>query len=408
MATFIFKAKNIEGKIIKGELSAESEQEVRIKLRAKYFVPLSVQAKSKPSKISLNLSKSPIGSQKVTRKELQIFTRQFAVLISSGVPVVQSLEAMAQGAKSPSLINVLNHIIKSIRSGKRLGESMAMHPDVFDRMYINLVGAGEDGGVLDDILGRLAEYMEKSGKLRNKIMSALTYPLVIILVAMTVISGILVFVIPSFQSMYSQKNQELPQLTKVVVALSESFQNYWFIFLGIPILLMILAFRFYKTSEGRKFFDTIFIEIPLLGIFIEKGAVARFSRTFATLLAAGIRINECLDISAATSGNWVVENALKNAKESINKGKSLAEPLTKEKHIPKMVSQMISIGEQTGNMDVMLNKIADFFEDEVDAAASALTSVIEPILMLVLGIVIAVLVLAMYLPIFNVGNIMGG
>lgn len=411
MPSYAFQAKNLAGKVVKGELSAATEQEARVRLRSQQLIPVKILEKksmsfSKPKAKKSNKQTATIKGS-VSRKELQIFTRQFAVLISSGVPVVQSLEAMAQGAKSPVFLKILNRIVQDLQSGKQLTDAMALHPNVFDRMYINLVKAGEEGGVLDEILNRLADYIEKSGKIKSKIKGAMVYPAMIIIVAMVVIAAILIFVIPKFVEMFSQNGQELPWLTLQVIAASEFLKSYWYmIILGLVGVFYFLT-QYYKTGEGRKNIDTILIQVPVLGALIQKGAVARFSRTLSTLLTAGVRIGECLEISAATAGNWVIENSLVKAKESISKGRTLVEPLKKEKYIPQMVSQMIAIGEQTGNMDVMLAKIADFFEDEVETAAEALTSMMEPILMIVLGGIIAVLVTAMYLPIFTMAGAIG-
>lgn len=414
MPHYVFQAKNLSGKILKGELTATTADEARVRLRSQQLIPIKISEKQS----GFNFSKKSKNTKKtnrqtatikgtVKRKELQIFTRQFAVLISSGVPIVQSLEAMAQGAKSPVFLKILNKIVQDLQSGKQLTEAMALHPNVFDRMYVNLVKAGEEGGVLDEILSRLADYIEKSGKIKSKIKGAMVYPAMIIIVAIVVIAAILIFVIPKFVEMFSQNGQELPWLTLKVIGASEFLKSSWYILLIGAFGAVYFITQYYKTGEGRKNIDTILIKIPVLGSLIQKGAVARFSRTLSTLLTAGVRIGECLEISAATAGNWVIENSLVKAKESISKGRTLVEPLKKEKYIPQMVSQMIAIGEQTGNLDIMLAKIADFFEDEVETAAEALTSMMEPLLMIVLGGIIAVLVTAMYLPIFTMAGAIG-
>lgn len=412
MPNYAFHAKNLAGKLVKGELAAATEQEARVRLRSQQLIPVKLIEKksgfnfSNP-KAKKTKRKGPTISGSVKRKELQIFTRQFAVLISSGVPIVQSLEAMAQGAKSPTLLKILNRIVQDLQGGKQLTDAMAMHPNAFDRMYVNLVKAGEEGGVLDEILNRLADYIEKSGKIKGKIKGAMVYPAMIIVVACIVIAAILIFVIPKFVEMFSQNGQELPWLTTQVINASEFLKSNWYVMLIGIIGAVYATVQYYKTSEGRKNIDIMLIQVPVLGALIQKGAIARFSRTLSTLLTAGVRIGECLEISAATAGNWVIENSLIQAKESISKGRTLVEPLKKQKYIPQMVSQMIAIGEQTGNMDIMLAKIADFFEDEVETAAEALTSMMEPILMVVLGGIIAVLVTAMYLPIFTMAGAIG-
>lgn len=417
MPVYEFQAKNLQGKIVRGEVNAIDEGQAKEKIRARQLIPSRLRLKSGSNFLN---SKKDIEASEASKangsgvaggiksKELQIFTRQFAVLISSGVPIVQSLEAMAQGAKSPTLIKVLNNIVADLQAGKRLAEAMSVYPQIYDRMYVNLVKAGEEGGVLDEILNRLADYIEKSGKIKGKIKGALVYPIAIIIVAIIVISCILVFVIPKFVEMFQSNNKQLPWLTLQVIAASDFLKQYWWILLLSVVGGIAFIRQYYRTDDGRKKIDTILIEVPVFGVLIQKGAIARFSRTLATLIAAGVRIVDCLEIASATTGNYVIERSLLDAKESINKGRTIAEPLKKQKHIPTMVSQMIGIGEQTGNMDVMLGKIADFFEDEVETAAEALTSLLEPILMVVLGGIVAVLVSAMYLPIFDLAGAVGG
>ncbi|MEZ4871499.1 MAG: type II secretion system F family protein [Bdellovibrionales bacterium] len=401
MAAYQFIAKSLNGRQIRGEVEAESEQDARVKLRAQKLVPIKVKARGK----SLKLSK---GNGKVKPKELQIFTRQFAVLISSGVPIMQSIDSMAQGAKSPAMVSTLQDISESLNKGKRLAEAMANHPQVFDRMYVNLVKAGEEGGVLEEILSRLADHIEKSVKIKGKIKGAMAYPAAIILVAFIVITAIMVFVIPSFQEMFEQNGQELPALTTFVIDLSDKFQKYWYLIIGAAVGFGYGLKVYYGTKNGKETIDKYLIATPILGAVIQKGSIAVFSRTLSTLLKAGVRVVECLDIASSTVSNSVIEKALLKSKDSITKGRTIVEPLRKEKYIPQMVVQMMSIGEQTGNLDTMLSKIADFFEDEVETAADALTSMMEPLLMVVLGGIIAVLVIAMYLPIFDMAGAVGG
>lgn len=421
MANFAFQAKSMQGKVVNGEVEASSESEAKIKLKANRLIPLKVVPKQGAARKPQQQAATPqqrlaasesilaklLASDKVRSKELQIFTRQFSVLISSGVPIVQALEAMAQGAKTPALLKVLTQVLDDVSRGRRLAEAMERHPNCFDRMYVNLVHAGEEGGVLDTVLKRLADYIEKSEKIKGKIKGALWYPAAIIVVAILVISGIMIFVIPSFVDMFKSSGTQLPALTRFVMDLSHNFVKYWYVVAMTLVAVPVGLIQFYKTDEGRKTLDSFLINTPLLGMLVQKGAIARFARTLATLLSAGVRIVDCLDIAASTSGNWVIERAVLKSRESIQKGRTIVEPLAQEPHIPHMVTQMIGIGEQTGNLDTMLNKIADFFEDEVETAATALTSMIEPILMVVLGGIIAVLVLAMYLPIFNLANTVG-
>lgn len=405
MAVFEFQAKTEDGRVVKGELEATNEAEARIRLRAQRLFPLKVEGRGRSG--GFDFTKLSFFKGSVSMKDLQVFTRQFAVLVGAGVPIVQSLEAMSRGARSPAMTEVLKGVCADVERGRRLGDALASRPAVFDRLYINLVRAGEEGGVLEAILNRLAGYIETSVKLKGKVKSALVYPAVIILVAIVVISFIMVFVVPKMSAMFLQSGQELPALTVSVIAASNFFQHYWYVIVATIVGIPIGLGMYYETDQGRKTLDQVLIEIPVLGDLIKKSAIARFSRTLSTLLSSGVRIIDSLEISSATTGNWVIEKALLDAKEQVSRGKTLAEPLGKVSYFPAMVVQMISIGEQTGNIDQMLSKVADFYEDEVGNATDAMTSLLEPILMVVLGVVIAIIVVAMYLPIFNMANTVG-
>lgn len=407
MAVYVFKAKNVSGKIMQGSVQAANEAEARVRLRAEQLVPIVVKLKSDKVAVGASAASGKRHGGKLNKvkpKELQIFTRQFAVLISSGVPILQSMESMASGSKSPGMISTLNDIVLQLNKGKRLYEAMAGHPLIFDRMYVNLVRAGEEGGVLEEILKRLATHIEKSIKLRGKIKGAMVYPAAIIMVAFLVITAIMIFVIPSFVEMFEQNKVELPGLTVMVINLSNLFTEYWYIVIGGFVGSIALIKSYYATTGGREVLDKYMLAVPVLGDVLLKGAVAAFSRTMATMLKAGVRIGECLEIASTTVGNVVIERSILKSRDSIEKGRTLAEPFQKDKYMPLMVSQMIAIGEQTGSLDNMLEKIADFYEDEVETAAAALTSLMEPILMVVLGGIIAVLVVAMYLPIFKMAD----
>jgi type IV pilus assembly protein PilC len=378
-----------------------------VKIRAQKLIPLKVVPKVV---LRQEKKKKPLAflAGSVTPKELQVFTRQFAVLINSGVPIVQSLEALIGPGRSPALNNALKQILEEVGKGRRLAECLKEHPGVFDNMYVNLVHAGEEGGVLDTVLERLASYIEKSVKLKGKIKGALFYPAAVIVVSILVISAIMIFVIPSFVQMFKESGLPLPWLTLKVMELSDFFVKRWYVVLGVIVSIPMAISSYYKTEDGRRTIDEIMIRMPLFGDLIRKGAVARFARTLSTMLSAGVRIIEALDIAAATTKNYVIEQVLIRAKDSISKGKTLSEPLKESPHIPHMVVQMISVGEQTGGLDAMLDKIANFYEDEVETAAGALTSMIEPIMMVVLGSIIAILVVAMYLPIFGMADAVSG
>lgn len=397
MAKFVFEAKGPGGRDFKGEIEANNEAEARVKLRAQRLMPLRLVAKSKGS-----IAKKRGGS--VNYKDLQIFTRQLATLLSSGVPILQSMETLADGSRSPGLTNALRDIADEVSRGKRFGEALAAHPKIFDRFYVNMVMAGEESGNIDAILGRLAQYIEKNAKIKSKIKGAMVYPIAIMCVAGLVVAGLLIFVIPKFKEMFAAAGNDLPAITQIVVDMSEGLVKWWYLIFGAIGAVIYSIVAFYKTPAGKDVFDSILIDMPLIGNLIQKGGVARFTRTLSTLLGSGVGIMEALDISGKVVGNHLMEKAIHRAKEAISEGKSLTVPLSKEKYIPHMVTQMIGVGEQTGALDTMLGKVADFYEDEVDVAVTAMTAMMEPIMMVFLGGIVAFFVVAMYLPIFKLAG----
>ena len=400
MAKFQFQAKDLNGQNISGEIDADDETQVR---RAQKLNPVRVQSLKKGSGGGgFALSKS------VKPKDLQVFTRQFSVLIQSGVPIVQSLEALARGANSAMLANGIIKVRNDVERGRKLADAMALQPQIFDRMYVNLVRAGEEGGVLDTILNRLAEYIERMVKLRGKITGALWYPAAVVGIAILVITVIMVFVIPRLSKIFTQAGQELPALTQFVINISQWMTHYWYLYTGIIIVLPVFLKAYYQSPEGRETIDNIMIKTPLFGELIQKASIARMARTLSTLLTAGVRILDALDIASGTAGNVAIEKVILSAKEYISRGKTLAEPLSKSPLMPNMVVQMIAVGEQTGNVDQMLARLADFYESEVEVVAETLTSLIEPLLLVFLGGIVAVVVIAMYLPIFNIASTAGG
>jgi type IV pilus assembly protein PilC len=400
MPRFKYEAKGINGQGVRGEVEAATEAEVRIKLRAQRLIPLRIVGAETPG------TKKRSGPG-IKAKDLQIFTRQLATLLGSGVPIVQAMDVLARGSRSPGLSYALKAIVADVSRGRRFADCLEDHPRVFDRFYCNMVRAGEESGNLDTILNRLSVYIEKAGKITGKIKGALVYPIGIVVVSSAVVSVLLIFVIPKFEALFKNSGAELPKLTQYVVMASNLLRDYWWaIFggLGIGIYLLI---NYYKSPEGRKVCDSILIDVPVMGSLIQKGAVARFTRTLSTLLSSGVGIIEALEIASRVTGNAVIERALIRCKDSISEGKSMVVPLAKEKYIPNMVTEMVGVGETTGALDQMLGKIADFYEDEVDVAVGAMTSILEPMIMVVLGVIIAVLVLAMYLPIFNLASAVG-
>jgi type IV pilus assembly protein PilC len=410
MPRFAYTAKNTAGQTLQGELDAANENEARVRLRAQQLTPLrlGVSGRSSARGGPRKSSGGGIFAPKVKTKDLQIFTRQFATLINAGIPVVDALKILSEGLRPGLLRDAAAKVKSSIENGKRLADSMAGTSGVFDKLYVNMIQAGEEAGILDSILNRLAVYMEKSEKIKGQVKGAMIYPAVILVVAALVISGILVFIIPKFNEFYSSAGKAPPALTQMVVALSNLLVQKWYLFIGAAMAIPYALLTYLDTNEGKENFDRIVLKVPVVGEVALKSAIARLSRTLSTLLSSGVGLIDAIEIAARTSGNSVIEGILIKSKESVTQGRSFSAPLSKEKVIPEMVVQMIAIGEQSGTMDVMLGKIADFYEDEVETAVKAMTSLIEPLMMVFLGGAIAVLVIAMYLPIFSMGDIVGG
>lgn len=400
MARFSYSAKNRAGQITRGEMEVVSEAELRVRLRAQGLEVVSL-GRAAVGKTAPQLG---LFSPRVKSKELQIFTRQFATLINAGIPVVDSLKILADGRPPGLLREAVSHVRTQIESGRRLAESMAQRPAAFDKLYCNMIQAGEEAGILDSILARLAIYLEKSEKIKNQVKGALVYPAVIIVVSIAVISGILIFIIPRFQEFYAAGGKEPPALTMFVVGISNALVSYWYLIIAGVIGGPFLLTQWLSSPAGRDTFDRFLMASPVFGDVVQKSSLARLSRTLSTLLSSGVGVLEAIDIAARTSGNIVVESALLRAKDSVSQGRPFAQPLSREKTFPDMVVQMISIGEQSGTLDVMLGKIADFYEDEVENAVKGMTSIIEPLLMVVLGGIIAFIVIAMYLPIFGMAD----
>jgi type IV pilus assembly protein PilC len=399
MATFSYSARGPGGKTLRGDIEATSIVEARVKLRAQKMVPVKIA----PKGAGLDL-KFSFGGGSVPGKDLQIFTRQFATLINSGIPIVQSLAVLSQAAQNKNLKEAVNRIRSEVEQGRRLADSMLLYPKIFDNLYINLVKAGEEGGVLDTVLNRLAVYIEKSNKIIAKVKGAMFYPVAVMIVAGIVVSGLLVFVIPKFESIFKSSGQELPGLTQMVINLSHAFVRNWYFFIvGIGGSVFGII-KYYGSPSGKDFFDAFLIRTPLLGTIIQKNAVARFSRTLSTMLSSGVGVLDALDIAGRTVGNSIMEKTIIKARLMVQEGKSMIVAFHKDRYFPDMVVQMIGVGEQTGALDVMLGKVADFYEDEVEYAVGAMTSMMEPLMMVFLGGIIAVLVVAMYLPIFNLAG----
>ena len=408
MAKFLYKAKALDGQTQVGQLEANDEAEVRVRLRSKQLTPVQIVRGTGPSAGAAKTGGFKLFEARVPQKDLLIFTRQFSTLINAGIPIVECLRILSEGKRNPLIKESAAKVKQSIEAGKRLAESLALFPNVFDRFYVNMVRAGEEAGILDNILLRLATYMEKSDKIKKQVKGAMFYPAAILVVAALVITGILVFIIPKFQDMYKQAGGDLPYLTQIVVGISHFMINRWYVVIGGVVVIPWLLINYYKTEAGKEFFDRFFISMPLVGELVQKSAVAKMTRTLSTLLQSGVSVIDALDIASKTAGNKVIEEALLRSKQSVTQGRQLTTPLAKEKLIPDMVVQMIGVGEQSGTMDTMLAKVADFYEDDVENVVKALTTMIEPIMMVFLGGTIAVLVVAMYLPIFGMANLAGG
>ena len=400
MPTFAYEGKTASGETKKGKLEALDANAARTQLRRMNINPTTV-------KESKGLNDIVLFAPKVTTKDLVVFTRQFATMIDSGLPLVQCLDIQAKQAENPTFRSELSSIKESVESGSTFADALKRFPNTFDDLYQNMVAAGEVGGILDTILNRLAAYLEKADKLKRQIKGALMYPVITVLVAGVVVTVLLLFVVPTFEKMFADMGAELPQLTQFVISLSEWIQANWlYCFGGIIGGLWSIRF-FYKTDRGNVMIDKLLLKLPVMGDLLTKVSVARFCRTLGTMLASGVSILEALDICSRTAGNKTIEHAIINVRSAISEGRNIADPLAESRVFPDMVCQMISVGEATGALDVMLNKVADFYEDEVDQAVDSLTSLIEPMIMVFLGVVIGGLVIAMYLPIFTMASNIG-
>ena len=385
----------------KGEMEAPNEAAIRIHLRQQNIIPTKVASKGKEIRISL-----PFG-KKVKQRSIAVFTRQLATMIDAGLPLVQSLEILSSQQESKVFKNIIREIREDVEGGSTFAGALKKHPATFNELYTNLVVAGEEGGILDNILTRLANYIEKSEALKKKVKSALIYPATIVGVAIIVVIVLMIFVIPVFETMFKSAGQSLPLPTLIVLTMSKLIKKYVIIFIPALVLLFYLGRKYYQTQNGRAVIDRLLLKLPVFGPLFRKIAVARFSRTLGTLVSSGVPILDGLTIVSRTSGNRTIETAILNARASIREGETIAEPLNRSKIFPPMVIQMISVGESTGALDSMLSKIADFYEEEVDIAVSNLTSLLEPFLMIFLGVVIGGVVISMYLPIFNMASAVG-
>jgi type IV pilus assembly protein PilC len=405
MSTFAYVGRTRQGTVKKGELSAKSRDEAVEQLRKQQVVVTSLEERAgKSGKFNFSLGSG------LTDKDLVVFTRQFGTMINAGLPLIQCLDILATQSENKVLRETVADVKNHVESGSTFSDALKKHPKVFDDLYVNMIHAGEVGGLLDTILTRLAKHIEKAMKLKGQIKSAMVYPIAILGVAVIVISVLMVWVIPIFAKMFAEMSGGkvgLPGPTQLVIDISNFFQSYIVYIVAALAGLIYGVKRYYKTTNGRIVIDRLLLRLPVFGDIIRKASVAKFTRTLGTLITSGVPLLEGLGICAKTSGNKVIEEALLGARVSISSGKTISEPLAKSQVFPKMVTHMISVGESTGALDAMLGKIADFYEDEVDQAVAAMTSLLEPIMMVVLGTIIGFIVIAMYLPIFTMASAIG-
>ena len=394
---FTFEGKNIETeRLVRGEVVAKDEEEARKKLQRRGIRPLRI-SKVKTAR-----------KRRITQEDITVFTRQLATMMKAGLPLMQAFEIVARGHSNPSMTEMLMQVRSDVEQGSALGKSFSKYPKYFDRFYCNLVSAGESGGVLESLLDKLAVYKEKTQAIKKKVKTALTYPIAIIVVAIALIFIMMMFVLPAFKEVYANMGAELPGLTQLVMSLSDLFVDYGWIMI---ILLIVSAFGLYKLHEKsptfQKRIDALILRLPVFGTIVRKATIARWARTTSTLFAAGVPLVEVLDSVAGASGNILYEEATQDIRAKVTQGLSLTSSMQSTDMFPNMVIQMAAIGEESGSLDDMLNKAAEFYEDEVDTSVSRLSHLMESIIMVVLGSLIGILLIAMYLPLFNLGNVVG-
>ena len=404
MPVFVWEGRTAQGKILKGEMEAVNQQAVFSRLRSQRIQPIPARVREKGKGLEKEINIPGFGA-KVTPHDVMIFTRQFATMIDAGLPIVQGLDILSQQTENKGFRNTIRTIKQDVEGGLTLADSLKKHPKIFDDLYVNMVAAGEVGGVLNTILNRIALFIEKANKLKKKVKGAMIYPCTIIVVALAVVAILLLYVIPVFAELYGGMGKTLPAPTQITINISNWFRAY-FIYLVFVLAGVGVAIRlYYKTEQGKITIDGFLLKQPVIGDLLRKVAVARFSQNMSILLSSGVPILDGLAITAKTAGNKVIERAIMNARISISQGKTVSEPLAESRIFPPMVCQMVAIGENSGKLDEMLNKVADFYEEEVDNAVANLTALMEPMIMVVLGVILGGLVISMYLPIFQLGTL---
>ncbi|MEN6434071.1 MAG: type II secretion system F family protein [Smithella sp.] len=402
MPIFIWEGTTKKNEVKKGEMDAIDEITVRGILRRQGFK--SIEVKLKPKDISEYL---PFLKGKINEKNVVVFCRVFSTMINAGLPLIQCLDLLAQQEQNKNFAKIIRSIKEDIEGGTSLTNALKKYPQIFDDLFVNLIAAGEAGGMLDVILERLSNYMEKALKLKRRVKGAMTYPIAVLVIAVSVVALLLLKVIPVFKKMFEGMGGQLPGPTQFLITMSEFTQHYFLYMIAIFVAIYIAFTRFYKTEKGRLMIDSLILKAPVFGLLMKKVAVSKFSRTLSTMMTSGVPILEGLTIVSKTSGNKVIENALMKTRQSISEGRSIAEPLAETDIFPPMVIQMISVGEATGALDSMLSKIANFYDEEIDVAVDSMTALLEPVMMVFLGGVVGGMIIAMYLPIFKLASVVG-
>ena len=401
--TFQYKVRDNQGRLLQGSLDGDSQTLVADKLRQMGYVPIAIQQESS-SKLQRDL-KIPGLSDRVNQKDVAVFSRQFATMINSGLSLLRALNILSDQTENPTLARTIAEVRTDVEKGISLSAALAKHPKVFKRLYVAMIRAGEIGGVLDSVLLRLAENLEKDVALKQKIKSAMTYPTVVFCLVILIMVGMLIFVVPTFKNLYKDLGGSLPLPTKVLIALSDRAKQFWYVLAALMIGSWVGLRRWVNTEKGRGKWDAMKLRVPVFGQLVHKSALSRFSRTLSVLMRSGVPILQSLEIVRETVNNVVVSNAVQDVAASVKEGESIAKPLERHDIFPPMVVQMISVGEETGALDTMLAKISDFYDQEVEATVEALTSLIEPVLIAVMGVVVGGMVVALYMPMFNIINL---
>ncbi|PKN67976.1 MAG: pilus assembly protein PilC [Deltaproteobacteria bacterium HGW-Deltaproteobacteria-10] len=402
MPIFIWEGTTKKNEVKKGEMDAVDEITVRGMLRRQGYK--SIEVKSKPKDISEYL---PFLKAKINEKNVVVFCRVFSTMINAGLPLIQCLDLLAQQEQNKNFAKIIRSIKEDIEGGTSLTNALKKYPQIFDDLFVNLIAAGEAGGMLDVILERLSNYMEKALKLKRRVKGAMTYPIAVLVIAVAVVALLLLKVIPVFKQMFEGMGGQLPGPTAFLINASEFTQHYFLYIIAIFVAIYIAIARYYKTEKGRLVIDSLILKAPVFGLLMKKVAVSKFSRTLSTMMTSGVPILEGLTIVSKTSGNKVIENALMKTRQSISEGRSIAEPLAETDIFPPMVIQMISVGEATGALDSMLSKIANFYDEEIDVAVDSMTALLEPVMMVFLGGIVGGMIIAMYLPIFKLASVVG-